>query len=101
MCQAWEGGTDCHSDIHHHIYELKCEDELQVCTYLETLERMQEQLMGMGVGVPNTDLVMVILGSLPKLYQPLINAILMSATHTKKSPSYQRKSLKTCWMDGH
>ena len=68
-------------DICHHIYQLKCKDESQVCTHLETLAKMQEQLAGMDAGLDGTDLVTVILGSLLKLYQPLINAISMSATH--------------------
>ena len=72
-------------DIHRHMYEMKCEDESQVCKHLETLARMQEQLAGMGVGLPDTDLITVILGSLPKSYQPLINAISRSATHAKVS----------------
>ena len=53
--------------------------------HLETLTKMQEQLAGMDAGLPNNDFVMVILGSLPKSYRPLINAILMSATHVKVS----------------
>ena len=68
-------------DICHHIYQLKCKDESQVCMHLETLAKMQEQLTGMGVGLDDTDLVMVILGSLLKSYWPLINSISMSATH--------------------
>jgi len=44
---------------------------------------MQEQLAGMGVGLTDLDLVMVILGSLPKSYCPLINAISMSSAHAK------------------
>jgi len=44
---------------------------------------MQEQLAGMSSGLPDTDLITVILGSLPKSYRPLINAISMSATHAK------------------
>ena len=72
-------------DIRHHIYELKCEDESQVRTHLETLTKMQEQLAGMGAGLPNNDFITVILGSLPKSYRPLINAISMSATHVKVS----------------
>jgi len=44
---------------------------------------MQEQLDGMGGGLTDTDLITIILGSLPKSYQPLINAITMSAMHAK------------------
>ena len=74
-------------DIHCRIYKLKCEDESQVQTHLETLAKMQEQLAGMCAGLPNNDFVMVILrlGSLPKSYRPLINVISMSATHVKVS----------------
>ena len=65
------------------MYEMKCEDEANVCTHLETLMRTQEQLAGMNAALTDDDLVTVILGSLPKSYQPLINAITMSATHAK------------------
>jgi len=34
-------------DICHHIYDLKCKDESQFCMHLETLSKMQEQLVGM------------------------------------------------------
>ena len=70
-------------DIHCHIYKLKCKDESQVHTHLETLVKMQEQLERMGAGLPDTDLVTIILRSLLKSYRPLINVISMSATHMK------------------
>ena len=62
---------------------MKCEDESQVQMHLESLMQMQEQLIGMTVGLADADLIMVILGSLPKSYCPLINAITMSAAHAK------------------
>jgi len=62
---------------------MKCEDESQVWTHLENLMHTQEQLLGMDAGLANPYLVMVILGSLPKSYRPLINAITMSAAHSK------------------
>jgi hypothetical protein len=65
------------------MYEMKCEDESNVRTHLEALMRMQEQLAGMDAGLTDDDLVTVILGSLPKGYRPLINAISLSATHAK------------------
>jgi len=70
-------------DIWHWMYEMKCEDDAHVHMHLETLLRMQEQLTRMGVALTDLDLVTVILGSLPKSYQLLINAITMSATHAK------------------
>jgi len=54
--------------LKHCMYEMKCEDKTQVQTHLESLSRMQEQLDGMGGGLTDTDLITVILGSLPKLY---------------------------------
>jgi len=53
--------------------------------HLESLSKMQEQLTGMGAGLTDTDLNTIILGSLPKLYHPLINAMTMSAAHAKVS----------------
>ena len=44
---------------------------------------MQEQLAGMGAGLTDLDLVMVILGSFLKLYRPLINSISMSSANAK------------------
>ena len=67
---------------------------------LETLMRMQEQLTGMGAGLPDTDLIMVILGSLPKLYQLLINAILRSATHARPA-LFPKKSSKVYWTNSN
>ena len=66
-----------------HMYEMKCKDESNVHTHLETLMKVQEQLSGMNAALTNDNLVTVILGSLPKSYHPLINAITMSAAHTK------------------
>jgi hypothetical protein len=45
--------------------------------------KMREQLAGMNAALTDDDLVTIILGSLPKSYRPLINAITMSATHAK------------------
>ena len=62
---------------------MKCEDESQVWTHLESLMLMQEQLIGMAAGLAHADIILKIFSSLPKLYHPLINTITMSATHTK------------------
>jgi len=73
-------------NLWHRMYEMKCEDEMQVQTHLESLSRMQEQLSRMGGGLMDTDMITVILGSLPKSYCPLINTIMMSAMHVKVTP---------------
>jgi replication-associated recombination protein RarA len=65
------------------MYELKCEDDANVHTHLESLMKMCEQLAGMNVALTNDVLVTIILGSLTKSYRPLINAITMSVAHTK------------------
>ena len=46
---------------------------------------MQEQLIEMGSRLTDIDLTTIILGSLPKLYCPLINAMMISAMHAKIS----------------
>jgi gag-polypeptide of LTR copia-type/Zinc knuckle len=70
-------------DVRCRMYEMKCEDESNVRTHLESLMSMQEQLAGMNGAFTNDDLVTIILGLLPKSYRPLINAITMSAAHSK------------------
>src|SRR6266481_4901695 len=84
VCAKHEGkALTVKVDLRRHLYAMKCEDESQVRSHLETLMRTQEQLTGMAAGLADPDLVMVILGSLPKSYRPLINAITMSAAHAK------------------
>ena len=70
-------------DMQRRMYEMKCEDKANVHTHLETLMRTQEQLAGMNATLTNDDLITVILGLLPKSYQPLINVITMSMAHAK------------------
>jgi len=65
------------------MYKQKCNDESQVQMHLESLLHIQEQLAGIGVGLTDLDLVMVILRPFPKSYCPLINAIRMSSAHAK------------------
>ena len=84
VCAKHEGkALTVKVDLWHHIYTMKCEDKSQVRTHLESLMQMQEQLKGMAARLADADLVMVILGSLPKSYRSLINTITMSATHLK------------------
>jgi len=84
VCAKQEGkALTIKVNLQHHIYAMKCEDGSQVRTHLESLMWMQEPLKGMAAGLADADLVMVILGSLPKLYCSLINAITMSAPHSK------------------
>ena len=68
-------------DICHHMYEMKCEDDSNRHTHLETL--MQEQLAGMEVGLTDDELITLILGSLLKSYRALINAISLSIRHAQ------------------
>ena len=62
---------------------MKCEDEFNGRTHLETLMRMQEQLAGVNSALTDDNLVTVTLSSLPKSYHPLINVIAMSVMHAK------------------
>src|SRR3979490_3562 len=70
-------------DMCRRMYELKCEDDANVRTHLESLMKMHKQLASMNAALTDDDLVTIILGSLPKSYRPLINAITMSAMHAK------------------
>ena len=47
------------------MYKMKCKDDSNVCTHLETLMCMQEQLAGMEAGLTDDELITLILGSLP------------------------------------
>ena len=70
-------------DMQCQMYEMRCKDESNVCTHLETLMSTQEQLAGMNAALTDDDLVTIILGSLPKSYCSLINVITMSTMHAK------------------
>ena len=70
-------------DMQCRMYEMKCMDEANVHMHLEDLMRMHEQLCGMDATLTDDDLVTIILGSLPKSYHLLINAITMSVAHAK------------------
>ena len=70
-------------DIRRRMYEMKCDDDSNVRTHLEALMRMQEQLVGMEAGLTDDELITLILGSLPKSYRALINAISLSMRHAQ------------------
>ena len=57
------------------MYVLKCLDEGNVKTHMETLSLMYEQLKGMGENIEDSNFTMLILASLPKGYCSLINTI--------------------------
>ena len=50
------------------MYEMKCEDDLNIHMHLKALLRMQEQLMGMEASLTDDDFVTIILGLLLKSY---------------------------------
>jgi hypothetical protein len=54
-----------------------------VKSHLDELMKMYAQLEGMGTGIFDEELVMIILGSLPKSYWPFISTISMSAKMSK------------------
>jgi hypothetical protein len=70
-------------DIRRRMHEKKCEDDSAVKNHLDELMHMQAQLESMGTGIPDDELVTIILGSLPKSYRPFISAISMSAKMSK------------------
>ena len=72
-------------DLWRRIYALKCLDEGNVKTHMETLSSMYEQLKGMGEKIEDSDFTTLILASLPKGYHPLINAISLQ-NHASPAP---------------
>ena len=70
-------------DLQRRMYVLKCLDEGNVKTHMETLSLRYEQLKGMGEKIEDRNFMMLILASLPKGYHPLINMIsLQNCTST-------------------
>ena len=58
VCAKHEGkALTVKVDLWCHICAMKCEDKSQVWMRLESLMRMQEQLIGMAAGLADTDLV--------------------------------------------
>ena len=55
-------------DLRRRMYALKCLDEGNVKTHMETLSLMYEQLKGMGKKIEDGDFMTLILASLPKGY---------------------------------
>ena len=72
-------------DLWHRMYVLKCLDEGNVKTHIETLSFMYEQLKGMGEEIKDGDFTTLILASLPKGYCPLINTISLK-NHASMTP---------------
>ena len=62
-------------DLRCRMYALKCLDEGNVKTHMETLSLMYKQLKGMGEKIEGGNFTTLILASLPKGYCPLINTI--------------------------
>ena len=61
VCAKYEGKSiTVKIDLRHRMYEMKCEDETQVWTHLESLSRIQEKLSGMGGRLMDTDLITII-----------------------------------------
>ena len=72
-------------DLQRRMYALKCLDEGNVKTHMETLSSMYEQLKGMGKKIEDGDFTMLILASLPKGYCPFINMISLQ-NYTSTTP---------------
>ena len=71
-------------DMRCRIYALRCEDKANIRTHIESMKALHEQLNGMGERIADQDFIAVVLASLPKSYQPLINVL---SLQNKTSPS--------------
>ena len=76
-------------DLRCRMYALKCLDEGNVKTHMETLSSMYEQLKGMGEKIEDSNFMMLILASLPKGYHPLINMISLQNCATTTPPNLE------------
>jgi hypothetical protein len=83
VCARHEKVLTIQVDVQYQMYEMKCQDELNVQKHLEALAKMQKQLASMDAGLSKTEFVTVILSSLPKSYHPVINSMSMSASFAK------------------
>ena len=62
-------------DLRRRLYVLKCLNDLNVKAHIQLLNAIHQQLKGMGEEISEKDFTTLILASLPKSYQPLINTI--------------------------
>ena len=82
-------------DLWHRLYVLKCLDDSNVKTHIQSLNAMYQQLKGMGEVITETDFKTLILDSLPKSYRPLINTISLQncANPTAVKPAIVMESI--------
>ena len=82
-------------DLWHRLYVLKCLDDSNVKTHIQSLNAMYQQLKGMGEVITETDFKTLILASLPKSYRPLINTISLQncANPTAVKPAIVMESI--------
>jgi hypothetical protein len=62
-------------DLQRQMLEKQCSEEADVKTHLETLQRMQEELAGMGAPLSDSNFTTTILTSLPKSYGLLLSSV--------------------------
>jgi hypothetical protein len=86
VCLKHEGkGLVVNVDLCRQMQELKCEEDANVCTHLETMMQMHEELAGMGGAPDAQEFLTILLGLLPKTYRPLLTAITTAASIAKQT----------------
>ena len=72
-------------DLQCRLYALNCLNNLNVKVHIQSLNTMYQQLKGMGKEISDGGFTTLILASLPKSYQPLINMISLQ-NHASTKP---------------
>ncbi|TDL19542.1 hypothetical protein BD410DRAFT_727105, partial [Rickenella mellea] len=94
-------------DLQRQMLKKRCREEADVKTHLKMLLHMQEELVGMGAPLSNSNFTTTILMSLPKSYKMLLLSItaLAKIAKTTLTPEliighvfekYDKRTVETC-----
>ncbi|KAA1476188.1 hypothetical protein DENSPDRAFT_752352, partial [Dentipellis sp. KUC8613] len=80
LCNEFESQSDLYKiDIRCKMMELCCAEGGDVRAHIDTLIAFQDQLSGLGSPLPDSDYAAVIMGSLPRSFDPTIATITAAA----------------------
>jgi len=85
ICTIHEGKSELvQIDLQHRLQETRCDEGGDVKAHFSKMFQLRESLAGMGAVISDTDFYMIILGSLPESYQPLLSSINAAARISQK-----------------
>ena len=76
-------------DLCRKIQSLKCGEDENICTHLDNVANLCEQLATMGTTIPDNEYTSILLGSIPSSYKTMTSAMLTAAklSNTALTPS--------------